>query len=56
MNEVALPIPHYRIHSLHAISSNAFYPMADEIEWAFNATRTAEARLGLLTLLKVFEA
>ena len=33
-----------------------FTPWPDEIEWAFNATWTAEARLGLLTLLKVFEA
>lgn len=32
-----------------------FTPWPDEIEWAFIATRTAEARLGLLTLLKVFE-
>ena len=33
-----------------------FTPWPDEVEWAFNATWTAEARLGLLTLLKVFEA
>ena len=32
-----------------------FTPWPDEIEWAFDATWTAEARLGLLTLLKVFE-
>lgn len=32
-----------------------FTPWRDEIEWAFNATSTEETRLGLLTLLKVFE-
>ena len=32
-----------------------FTPWPDEIEWALNATWSAEARLGLLTLLRVFE-
>jgi hypothetical protein len=32
-----------------------FTPWPDELEWAFNATWTEEARLGLLTLLKVCE-
>lgn len=32
-----------------------FTPWRDEIEWAFNTTSSEETRLGLLTLLKVFE-
>ena len=32
-----------------------FTPWPDEIEWAFNASWSEETRLGLLTLLKVFE-
>jgi len=30
--------------------------MAEEVEWAINVTWITEARLGLLTLSKVFEA
>jgi len=32
-----------------------FTPWHDEIEWAFDASSLEEMRLGLLTLLKVFE-